>query len=142
MRKAVNSITSDTFFFSNEEIEAKKTYGAGSGADVLRKDTTNQNSEKDAVEEDDPKSNMKKMGNKLVEQTDVLLKGMRPFFRNFNRHFSYVRLDTFIFQEADYMDVAIKEVAEITAIFASYDIFMNQLDNDYIPYAEARERQQ
>jgi small nuclear ribonucleoprotein (snRNP)-like protein len=39
-----------------------------------------------------------------------------------------VRVETLIFQEADYVDVACKETEEISAILASYDIFLNVMD--------------
>jgi hypothetical protein len=48
-------------------------------------------------------------------------------FRSFNRRFSYVILDQFIFQDADYLQVAVKEVEEITAIFASYDLVIREM---------------
>ena len=53
------------------------------------------------------------MGNNLVELTDTIIKNVLKFFKSFNKNFTYVRLELFIFQEADYIDVAIKEVEEI-----------------------------
>ena len=50
------------------------------------------------------------MGNNLVELTDQIIKGVLKFFRIFNKQFTYVKLEAFIFQEADYIDVTVKEV--------------------------------
>ena len=58
------------------------------------------------------------MGNSLVELTDQIIKGVLKFFRIFNKQFNYVKLESFIFQEADYIDVAVREVQEISQIFA------------------------
>lgn len=111
MRKAVNNIQSDAFFFTTEDSEKK-------GHD-------------DKDDPNDPRNNMRKLGNKLVEATDTIIKQSRLFFRNFNRHFRYVMLDTIVFAEADYLEISVKEVQEITAIFASYDIFINQMETEY-----------
>ena len=54
----------------------------------------------------------------------------KSFFRSFNKEFFYVRIDSFIFQDSDYLDVAVKEVEEICAIFASYDLFINKLEKN------------
>lgn len=50
------------------------------------------------------------MGNNLVDLTDQIIKGVLKFFRIFNKQFSHVKLEAFIFQEADYINVAMKEV--------------------------------
>ena len=71
---------------------------------------------------------MQKLGNKVVELTDVLLKQSKTFFRTFNSSFSYVRLARFIFQDADYLEVSVKEVEEISAIFAMYELYIKELE--------------
>ena len=70
---------------------------------------------------------MVKLGNNLVFLTDQVLKLSKAFFRSFNREFFFIKLDQFIFQDADYLEVAVKEVEEITTIFASYELFINKL---------------
>ena len=67
---------------------------------------------------------MLQMGNSLVELTDQILKHSQKFLKSFNKQFAYVKLESIIFQEADYLEVAIKEVEEIGKIFASYEIQM------------------
>ena len=53
------------------------------------------------------------MGNSLVDLTDQILKHSFKFFKQFNKQFKYVKLETFIFHEADYIQVSIKEIEEI-----------------------------
>ena len=72
------------------------------------------------------------MGNNLVELTDQIIKGVFKFLRIFNKQFTYVKLVSFIFHEADYVDVAVKEVQEISQIFASYEIYLNQLHYSHL----------
>ena len=71
---------------------------------------------------------MKKLGNTLVELTDQVNKVTRQFLNKVNKHFNHVRVETFIFQEADYLEIARKETEEIGVILASYDIFLNVMD--------------
>ena len=71
---------------------------------------------------------MQKLGNQLVVMTDNLLRQSKTFFRNFNKSFLHVRLDRFIFQDADYLEVSIREIEEISAIFAMYDLYIRELD--------------
>ena len=61
----------------------------------------------------DPRNEMRSMGNKLVELTDSLISRSKGFFTKFNKTMMYVKLEQFIFQEADYMEVALKECGEI-----------------------------
>ena len=75
---------------------------------------------------------MLQMGNNLVDLTDTIIKQSLKFFKTFNKQFTYVKLETFIFQEADYLEVAIKEVEEIGRIFSSYEITMNKLKNTHL----------
>ena len=63
------------------------------------------------------RAEMLAMGNNLVDLTDQILKHSQKFFKSFNKQFTYVKLESFIFQEADYLEVAIKEVEEIGKIF-------------------------
>ena len=76
-----------------------------------------------------PRQEMLQMGNTLVEQTDQIIKQVLKFFKTFNKQFTYVKLESFIFQEADYIDVAVKEVQEISRIFESYEITLNKMRN-------------
>ena len=69
------------------------------------------------------------MGNNLVELTDQIIKNAVKFIKNFNKQFLHVKLEQLIFQEADYIDVAIKEVEEIGQIFLAYEIKINKLKN-------------
>ena len=64
----------------------------------------------------------------MVELTETLLKTSKNFLNKISKHFNHVRVETLIFQEADYVDVACKETEEISAILASYDIFLNVMD--------------
>lgn len=72
------------------------------------------------------------MGNNLVDLTDQIFKGVPKFHRTFNKQFTYVKLESFIFQEANYVEVSLKEIQEISQIFASYEIFLNRLHNVHL----------
>ena len=54
------------------------------------------------------------MGNNLVDLTDRIIKDVIKFYRTFNKHFTYVKLESFIFQEANYIEVSLKEIHEIS----------------------------
>ena len=82
---------------------------------------------KAAFEAEDPREEMRSIGNKLVQVTEQFLRKVGPFFKNFNKNFQFVKLDQFIFQEADYVDVAKKEVEEIASIFSKYDIIIDKI---------------
>ena len=43
-----------------------------------------------------------------------------------------MRLDQFIFCEADYIKVAIREINEITEIFGTYEIELHKLRNQHL----------
>ena len=45
----------------------------------------------------DPRNEMRVMGNKLVELTETLIRKVGTFFNKFNKSFLFVQLDTFIF---------------------------------------------
>ena len=108
MRLTVSKISSDTFFYpEGDENEVDET---------------------DRLAEDNPRIKMKKLGNHLVELTDQVNKMSKLFLAKVNKHFNHFRIETFIFQEADYLDIANKETEEIAAILASYDIFLNVMD--------------
>ena len=78
---------------------------------------------------------MLQMGNTLVDLTDQITKQSVKFLKTFNKQFTYVRLDQFIFCEADYIQVAIREVNEISEIFATYELELHKLKNThmYVP---------
>lgn len=57
------------------------------------------------------------MGNNLVDLTDQMLKGTTKFFKSYNKIFNFVKIETFIFQEANYLEVSIKEVEEVRQVF-------------------------
>lgn len=110
MRLTVSKITNDDFFYAQTE--------EGSNDDLT--------SEKFSPE--NPRLYMKKLGNQLVEQTEALFRTSKHFLQKVSKHFNHVRVETLIFQEADYVDVACKETEEICAILASYDIYLNVMD--------------
>ena len=72
------------------------------------------------------------MGNNLVEFTDQILKGVTKLFKTFKKMFSYVQLEQFIFQEANYLQVSVKEVEEIRQIFTQYEITIKGLQNRHL----------
>jgi hypothetical protein len=45
---------------------------------------------------------MIKLGNELAETTIFVQKGIKKFIQTFNKAFEYVRIEIFIFEEADY----------------------------------------
>ena len=74
------------------------------------------------------------MGNRLVDLTETLIRKVNTFFNKFNKSMLFVQLDTFIFQEADYITVSMKECEEIAQIFSAYEININKVEADYVPY--------
>lgn len=82
--------------------------------------------------QENPRLEMQQMGNTLVDLTDQITKQAVKFIKQFNKMFSYVYLDRFIFQEADYVEVAMREVNEITQIFATYEIELNKMKNVHL----------
>lgn len=88
-----------------------------------------------------PRTEILNMGNNLVDLTDQIIKGVLKFFRTFNKQFTYVKLETFIFQEADYLEVILKEVQEIDEIFNSYEIHLNRLHNLHLVQDKVAQQQ-
>jgi hypothetical protein len=81
------------------------------------------------LETENPRLHMKILGNKLVEVTDTMINKSKPFLRNLNRGLNGVKIDLLIFQEADYIDICVKEVEEVNSILAGYEIYLNFLEN-------------
>jgi hypothetical protein len=50
------------------------------------------------------------------------LKGVKKFLQLFNKVLKHVKLETFVFEEADYVFVSEKEVKEVREIFRAFDI--------------------
>ena len=108
----VKEIQSDAFFFSDEKQASVQMMSEAEKAVNHRE-------------------KMRQLGNQLVELTDNLIKSQKSFLKDFNRYFSYVKLETVIFMEADYLEIAVKEVKEISSIFASYEIQLILPEQDY-----------
>ena len=124
MQMAVEDIKSESFYLSQEDLEAKKAV-----MQDKRKEITFSRKEDQAHQ---ARNELLQMGNHLTEVTDKVIQHSLKFFKTFNKQFTYVRLETFIFQEADYIEVAIKEVQEIGKIFLSYEIRINALKNSHL----------
>ncbi len=58
----------------------------------------------------------------MVEITDEVLKLVEKFIANFNKSMDFVRIEYFVFEEADYEMISFKEVKEIKDIFKAFDI--------------------
>jgi len=58
-------------------------------------DAINRSVDTDAQQ--NPRLEMLAMGNNLVDLTDQIIKQSAKFFKNFNKQFTYVKLETFIF---------------------------------------------
>ena len=71
------------------------------------------------------RAKIKKLGNHLIDQTERVLEKSRPFLAKLNKCFEDVKFDFFLFQEADYCDIIIKEVNEISTILHSYEVTLN-----------------
>lgn len=123
MHMAVDSIQAENFFMTQEDMKVNQAF-----AQVVE----DQNSMAKNEDASSARAEMLAMGNNLVELTDQILKHSQKFFKSFNKQFTYVKLESFIFQEADYLEVAIKEVEEIGKIFSSYEIQMNRLKNTHL----------
>lgn len=116
-------ITSEKFF--DEPVSRERVDAFGRKVMVKFEDEIK-------LQAEDQRSEMIKLGNQLVTLTEHLLKQGRQFFRSFNRRFTYVVLEHFIFHDADYMQIAVKEVEEITAIFASYDLVIREMQLAFV----------
>ncbi len=81
----------------------------------------------DFIEEKPTREKISKLGNRLVETTDEVLRQKKKFLSQFNKVFEFVYLQTFIFEEADYEFVIRKEVSEIREIFKTFDIRIKEL---------------
>lgn len=57
-----------------------------------------------------------------MDTTDQVLKGVKRFINLFNKVFHHVKLETFVFEDADYVFVSEKEVKEVREIFRAFDI--------------------
>lgn len=73
------------------------------------------------------RSKISRLGDKLVDTTDQVLKGVKRFLSLFNKVFTHVKLENFVFEEADYVFVSEKEVKEVREIFRAFDIEIKQL---------------
>jgi hypothetical protein len=47
---------------------------------------------------------------------------VKKFIGSFNKFFEYVKIETFVFEEADYIYVSEKEVKEVRDIFRTFHI--------------------
>ena len=127
MQLAVESIQSEAFFTTKEDLEQSKAYSQEIDKKRLQDEAAAQNN---------PRNEILTMGNNLVDLTDQIFKGVSKFYRTFNKQFTYVKLESFIFQEANYVEVSLKEIQEISQIFASYEIFLNRLHNVHLVVSE------
>lgn len=73
------------------------------------------------------RTKISRLGDKLVDTTESVLKGIKRIISAFNRNLEYVRIDTFVYEEADYMFVSEKEVKEVKEIFRAFDIDIKTL---------------
>ena len=53
------------------------------------------------------------MGKSLLDLTNALVKQISPFLNKLNQNFDFVRVDKFMFQGSDYVEVAKKETGDI-----------------------------
>ena len=96
---AMQMIQEDNFLVSLKEVEARKK---ALGPTV--KSQEEQAKEDEAVLQ---RREITDMGNNLVHQTDLVLSKIPRFIKSFNKQFNYVLLETFIFHETDYTEVAV-----------------------------------
>ena len=67
------------------------------------------------------------LGNRLVDSTDEVLKGIKRTIAQFNKVFEFVYIQNFIFEESDYEIISFKEVKEIKEIFKTFEIRIKEL---------------
>ena len=94
MHLSVEAIQSDAFFVTPADLEAKKEFFPNDDKSKLIAEVSAQ---------ENPRLEMLQMGNTLVDLTDQITKQSVKFIKTFNKQFTYVRLDQFIFCEADYI---------------------------------------
>lgn len=78
-------------------------------------------------EEKPTRSKIARLGNKLVDTTELVLKGVKKFIALFNKSFNFVTIECFVFEEADYAFVSEKEVREVRDIFRAFEIDIRQM---------------
>jgi hypothetical protein len=77
-----------------------------------------------SLDNQNPYNAMGIMGKNLFELTNALVKQMPPFLNKLNQNFDFVRVDKFVFQGSDYVEVAKKETHDICSMLGNYDIFI------------------
>jgi len=82
MKQIIGKLTNDDFFYAQRD---EGTYD----------DVSIENFRRLALE--NPRLIMKKLGNKLIEQTEALFKTAKHFLRSINKHFNHVCVKTLIF---------------------------------------------
>jgi len=65
---------------------------------------------------------MKMLGEQLVANTNTVGVEAKKLINSFNKAMGHVRIAQFVFDEADYLLVSKKEVAEIRDIFKAFEI--------------------
>ena len=94
MHVAVNAIQNVSFFSGTEEDDAAEVYMNKYDEETKKRIAA---AKKAAFEAEDPREEMRAIGNKLVNITESMLKKVSGFFKAFNKIFAHVRIDQFIF---------------------------------------------
>ena len=57
-----------------------------------------------------------------MDCTDEVLRSLKRFYTQFNSSFEFVFVQHFLYENADYREVSIREVREIRDVFNMFDI--------------------
>lgn len=79
-------------------------------------------------EEKPTRSKIMRLGDRLVDTTQDVLQGVKKLLSQLNKNMEFVQVGVFVFEEADYKFVSLKEVNEVREIFKAFDIYIKELN--------------
>lgn len=63
----------------------------------------------------------------MIDCTEEVLKSLKRFYTQFNSCLEFVHVKNFLYENADYRDISIREVKEIREVFTLFDIDIREL---------------
>lgn len=86
-------------------------------------------SESDIPQERPSRDKIQSLGDTLIYCTEEVLKYLKRFYAQFNSCLEFVHVKNFLYENADYRDISIREVKEIREVFTMFDIDIRELQN-------------
>ena len=82
----------------------------------------------DCRETDQPlREKIKDLGNTLIDCTDEVLRTLKRFYTQYNSSFEFVFVQQFLYENADYREISIREVREIREVFNLFEMEIKDL---------------